>query len=408
MFPFPDLSTKLADPILGADLTPQKDLGVYVHVPFCKHECPYCDFTKFSIKGHPASLRANFPGFVGREISAFPETPALPLQTIYLGGGTPSLLVPESLAQLLAALRGRFGEATEVTLEANPENITAARLKDWAALGINRLSIGIQSFEQQDLLRLERLHSVETLEKALALVAEGPIANWSGDLMFALPGQSVEGFLRNLERLVEFAPQHVSFYGLTIHEGTPFFEEHRGGKLVQPGEEAEEAMYRRGHELLEAKGFTHYEVSNYAKPGSRSAHNQRYWQQAPVLGFGPGAWSQWGALRWMAEDDYTSWTSCLEKGETTRRRLERCTPRELLKEQLFAALRQKEGFVVSTNTMLAAVLEQWLNTPTGLQVLENEWVVAGDCVRLTLEGWLRWDALVQRLDQVIDEFKFAG
>lgn len=388
--------------------SPEGDLGLYVHVPFCRHECPYCDFTKFSIKGLPAWVRSEFPAFIAREVAAFPLLAKAPLATIYLGGGTPSLLVPESLGQVLQTLQQRFGPAGEITLEANPENITQERLEQWAALGINRLSVGIQSFANADLERLERLHTGETLEKALGLLAAGPIANWSGDLMFALPGQTVEGFLQNLERLISFEPNHVSFYGLTIHEGTPFFDEHRRGKLVQPGEEAEEAMYRRGHELLRRAGFEHYEVSNFARPVHRSRHNQRYWQQLPVLGFGPGAWSQWGALRWMNEDVYGRWTSCLSNGESTLRQLERCSEKDQLKEQLFARLRQKEGFLLSSNQALASVLTDWLETPTGLQVLENQWIEVGDYARLTLDGWLRWDALVQRLDQAIDQFPLGG
>ncbi|MGF1572940.1 MAG: radical SAM family heme chaperone HemW [Sumerlaeia bacterium] len=383
-------------------------LGVYIHVPFCRHECPYCDFTKFSIKGLPASIRANFPGFVAKELAQFPATPPLPLKTLYLGGGTPSLLVPESLELLLQMVENRFGKAEEVTLEANPENITESRLNDWHQLGINRLSVGIQSFDDRDLLRLERLHKAETLESALGLLGSGPIANWSGDLMFALPNQTEKGFLQNLERLIAFKPCHVSFYGLTLHDGTPFFEQHRRGELAQPEEEVQETMYREGHAMLQAVGFEHYEVSNFAQPGKRSRHNQRYWQQLPVLGFGPGAWSQWGTLRWMNEDDYATWTKCLSAGQPTHRKLERCTEKEQLKEILFAQLRQKEGFPLNSNGILAEILNTWFASPVGAQVVQNQWIVVDDFAKLSLDGWLRWDAIVAQLDRVIDDFALRG
>ncbi len=384
--------------------TSNTDLGLYVHVPFCRHECPYCDFTKFSIQGKPMALRREFPEWVAREVELFPEfTPWLPVRTLYLGGGTPSLLVPESLRRLLTLLQERFGPAEEITLEANPENITASRLMQWAELGINRLSVGIQSFAERDLKRLERLHSRKSLEQTLELLAGGPLPNWSGDLMFALPGQRSADFLRNLEMLVGYGPRHISFYGLTYHEGTPFFREREAGTLLPAEEESEARMYEEGHSFLESVGFEHYEVSNFARPGYRSRHNQRYWSLSPVLGFGPGAWSQLGNLRWMVEDDYSTWTKCLQQGDSPWKNRETLTLVEQCKERLFAALRRSEGFALGSTDAESELLRSWLSTPQGVQVVENQWVEVQNSVRLTLQGWLRWDAMMASLGRHVEE-----
>lgn len=387
---------------------PLPDLGLYLHVPFCKHACPYCDFYKMELRERPARERLDYPAHLGAEhallLDAHAELAARPLATIYFGGGTPSTLSPAGVAALIATLKARHGAggAIEVTLEANPENLTPARCAAWRAAGVTRLSIGVQSFDDGDLVKLERLHGPRTIATAVANARAAGIDNLSLDLMFALPGQTRAAWLAGLRRALDLAPDHLSFYGLTIHEHTPFDDAHRAGALVLPAEDEQAAMYLEGAALLAAAGFEHYEISNFARPGRRSRHNTRYWSRAEVVGLGPGAHSSLGALRWNNPPDIDAWKAALEEQRLARTPPEALAPEAALDEALFCGLRRAEGFALDDGARPAARrFAVWLDSPTGRRALDAGWVArAGGRAWLTPAGWVRSDALLATMVNV--------
>ncbi len=269
-------------------------VGVYAHVPFCERICPYCDFAV--VKARPlaaqverrylAALLLELEGrqavFAGRELSS-----------LYLGGGTPSLLRPESVAELVAAVRRAFvcEGPVEVTLEVNPSTLERRRLAGFRAAGVSRLSLGIQSFDDTVLRRLGRAHRGDEARATLAACRETGFDAVSLDLIFAAPGQTLAGFERDLGEAVWFEPEHVSTYELTIEAGTPFAEAAARGRLPRPDEELVVAMQELAEARLRDAGLCRYEISNYARPGFEAVHNRRYWERRPVLGLGVGAFS---------------------------------------------------------------------------------------------------------------------
>ncbi len=270
------------------------DLGVYVHIPFCERVCPYCDFAVVGgrlarvaedryVEALLMELRSRGDVFAGRR-----------LVTVYLGGGTPSLLRPEAVARIIDALCARYraaGESLEITLEVNPSSLERARLPGFRAAGVNRLSVGVQSFDDEVLRRLGRAHKAEEGRRTLAAAREAGFANISLDLIFAAPGGSASQLERDLDEALEFSPQHLSAYQLTVEHGTPFALAHQRGQLRLPDQDASALLLQRVAERAERAGLLRYELSSYARPGFESQHNQRYWQRTPVFGLGMGAWS---------------------------------------------------------------------------------------------------------------------
>ncbi|MCB2153747.1 radical SAM family heme chaperone HemW [bacterium] len=384
--------------------TPPDSLGLYIHVPFCKHACPYCDFYKLELRDRPARARLDFPECVEREhallLEVHPELLDHPLESIYFGGGTPSVLVPAAVGELVRRLRSRHPDSDpEVTLEANPENLTAGRAQKWFGAGINRLSIGVQSFAEEDLKRLERLHERDTIYEAVRHSRDAGFRNLSLDLMFALPGQSLANWMENLRLAVELEPEHISFYGLTIHERTPFFDDAERGSLILPTDDELAEMYLQGAAYLCAHGFEHYEISNFARPDFRSRHNQRYWSARDVVGMGPGAHSSMGALRWDNPDDLDGWAAAVDEGRLPRSEAEELAPDIQLEEELFRRLRRAEGFALNGARGSAdEIFQDWLETSSGRGAAEEGWVARDDeRVWLTREGWLVSDALLLRV-----------
>ena len=266
------------------------DLGVYLHVPFCERLCPYCDFPVVAgalgrdaeeryVAALLAELAARRGDFAGRALA-----------TVYLGGGTPSLLSPQSVRGLLDAVRGAFaGEPAEVTLEINPSTVERERLPAFRAAGVDRVSIGIQSFDDTTLRRLGRAHRAREGEQTLAACRAAGFARLSLDLIAAAPGQDRAAFDRELDAAIAAAPEHISVYELTLEPGTPFARAAERGQLATADEESATWMLERAEQRLLAAGYRRYEISSYAQPGREAIHNQRYWQRRPVLGLGMGA-----------------------------------------------------------------------------------------------------------------------
>jgi len=273
-------------------------LGVYLHVPFCERVCPYCDFAVVRVgrasHGLDPSLERRSVDALLRELASRREDFAgLRLETIYFGGGTPSLLGVDSVARLVAGVRGAFGarpaDDLEVTLEVNPSTLERARLPGFREAGVNRLSIGVQSFDDAVLRRLGRAHRAGEAHATLAAARAAGFANLSLDLIFASPGQRLAGLERDLEQVVAFAPEHVSTYALTIEQGTPFARAAARAQLDLAGEDETVAMLERIEARLGEAGLARYEISSFARPGFASRHNRRYWERRPVLGLGVGA-----------------------------------------------------------------------------------------------------------------------
>lgn len=265
--------------------------ALYIHVPYCRKKCAYCDFYS-----EPAGRsKKQFDAFVTAVMSEWyqrkDELPCLPV-TIYLGGGTPSLLPPEALKKLMDFLHKEIPaeRLTEVTIEANPEDVTPEWLEFLKTLGINRVSIGIQSFNPQELKAVTRIHSADDAVRALGFLKEGGW-NYSADLIYGLPGQDLESWKDNLGKLLAYRPPHFSAYLLSYEQGTPLYARMMKGEVEEADEELVCSMYEHLCEEAKKAGYVHYEISNFALPGFEAKHNSSYWDNTPYLGLGPGAYS---------------------------------------------------------------------------------------------------------------------
>jgi oxygen-independent coproporphyrinogen-3 oxidase len=265
--------------------------GIYVHVPYCRTICPYCDFNVYARKEHPwAQLALSVQREIKRRASLFEHQP---VGTIYFGGGTPSLAPPSFFSAIIKAIRERFTllEDSEISIEVNPGTIAPGALEGWRAAGINRLSLGWQSTRSSLMKTLGRDHSVEESMAAFEQGRHAGFDNISLDLIFGVPGQKLSDLRADLSRIETIQPDHVSIYEMTFHEGTPYARYLEKKRFARVPDERVFEMTLLIEESMKASGFEHYEVSNFAKPGKRSGHNQRYWTGSSFLGLGPGAHS---------------------------------------------------------------------------------------------------------------------
>lgn len=368
-------------------------LGLYVHVPFCAQRCHYCSFATAPLgdgAGVPRYLAA-----LRRELALLRELPAnrppLRLATVFLGGGTPSLLEPEAVAALLADVRASFDldPAAEVTMECNPESVTAARLRAYRAAGVNRISLGVQSLDDRLLAALGRLHSARRAREAFEAAREAGFDNVSVDLMYGLPDLSVDAWRRDAAAVLDWGPEHLSAYALTLDGGSPWAA---SGVAGLPAEEEVVAQYQALAAAAAARGFEHYEISNYARPGFRSRHNLNYWRRGEYLAAGPAACGFVGDLRYGNARATGRYAEALEAGRLPLETVERLTERQALGERLVLGLRTSDG-------VPAALLEARLEADPGLRRRFDTWlaegllVVAGGTARLTERGFLVSDAL---------------
>lgn len=263
--------------------------GVYVHWPFCAAKCPYCDFN--SHVRHTPVDEPRFAAALARELATVARWHgARPAQTVFFGGGTPSLMAPETVGRVLTAIDTTLGldRDAEVTLEANPTSVERARFEGFRAAGVNRLSLGMQSLVDGDLQRLGRRHDAAAAVAALDL-AKRVFASVSADFIYARPGQGVAAWRGELGRILELAPDHLSLYQLTIEPQTRFYDLAREGRLAVPDDDAAADLYELTHEMTERAGYRRYEVSNHARPGAEARHNLVYWRSGAYIGVGPGA-----------------------------------------------------------------------------------------------------------------------
>lgn len=271
-------------------------IGLYVHVPFCRTRCRYCDFYKV---GENTERQAQFLDALHREIAGTVEYHGRRADTVFFGGGTPSLLAPAELAAVLDHLRSVFDLAAdvEITAECNPSDLTPERLEGLRAAGLNRLSIGVQSFCDRELVLLGRRHDADRAAQVMVWARAAGFTNLSLDLMVAIPGQTDASFRRSLERALALEPEHISLYLLEVHGGSEMDRLRRQRPRLFPGEEAERRRFFMMSHRLAAAGFEHYEISNFCRPGRAARHNLKYWRCEPFLGFGPSAHSQMDGRR---------------------------------------------------------------------------------------------------------------
>ena len=367
---------------------------LYVHVPFCLRRCSYCDFAVQAVNEAPtdAWLKA-----IAREIDAAiavtPDIRGSVLDTIYIGGGTPSLVGGAGIDGLRAVLERSFtwSDDVEWTAEANPETLTVDVARAWRARGVNRLSLGAQTFNEDALRWMGRMHGVDGPARAVAAARAAGFDNISVDLIFGLPARFERDWRADLERALDLQPEHISLYGLTAEKGTPLGRWVTEGREALADEEQYVAEYLLAVELLTAAGFEHYEVSNFARPGRASRHNQAYWREVPYLGLGPGAHSFLPPVRRWNVRDWNEYATRLNEGRAPWDGEEIVEKDTAGLEHAWLGLRTDAGLACEyLSQAQKQKLAQWQEAG-----LAN---VADGVVRLTAQGWLLLDRLVVELE----------
>lgn len=317
----------------------KKELGIYIHIPFCMQKCRYCDFlSKPETKETRAAYVEALKQELWQEQALAQDYEAV---TVFLGGGTPSMLEAEQTADILQTLYQVFPvrEDAEITMECNPGTLTAEKLFTYREAGVNRLSLGLQSANNEELKLLGRIHTYEEFLESFRLARAAGFSNLNVDLMSALPGQTPESYRETLHKVLALSPEHISAYSLIIEEGTPFYEQYGTDRTGLPDEDSERQMYYDTEAILTAHGYERYEISNYARPGFHCRHNLSYWERKNYKGFGIGAASLMENVRYKNADslsDYLRGCYRIESRETLTRK-------EQMEEFLFLGLRKISG-----------------------------------------------------------------
>lgn len=324
----------------------RKSLGIYIHIPFCVQKCLYCDFVS-----EPASLetKRNYVNQLLKEIAFYNFDNKYIVDTIFIGGGTPSVLDADWIKAILCKLEDKFEILydCECTIEVNPGTVDLEKLKKFREAGVNRLSIGLQSCNDNELKALGRIHNFKTFEEMFLAARQAGFDNINVDLMSSIPEQTEESFIRSLKRVVELNPEHISVYSLIVEEGTPFYEMN----LNLPDEDTERQIYYKTGKILNENGYGQYEISNYAKHGRECRHNIRYWQCDEYIGFGVAAASCLDNVRWKNTENINKYLEYMQKAsrfEDLRKEdfyseKEVLTPEEQCAEFMFMGLRMNNG-----------------------------------------------------------------
>jgi putative oxygen-independent coproporphyrinogen III oxidase len=323
-------------------------LGIYVHVPFCSAICNYCNFNRGLFD---ADVKERYVDALATEIGRTANSqPPAPADTIYFGGGTPSLLEPEEVARIIGTCERAFDVAAdrEVTLEANPETVTRERLAAFRAAGVNRLSFGVQSFRDDELRRLSRLHTASRAQAAVGDARAAGFDNLSLDLMMWLPEQRVSDWLASVDEAIAIGPEHLSLYLLEVYPNAPLKDEMARARWSQAPDDDAAAMYLTALDRLDRAGYEQYEISNVARPGRRSRHNLKYWTDGEWLGFGCGAHSTRDATRWKNVAGTEDYIARIGAQQSTRVDVRPLSPDERLGDALFTGLRLSDGVDLET------------------------------------------------------------
>lgn len=361
---------------------------IYVHIPFCARRCSYCDFSIAVRRVVPVD---EYLRLLEREFDLRygGDTP-WPVRTLYFGGGTPSRLGPDGIDRLMAALRKRvmLEPGAEVTIEANPDDVTPDAARAWRDAGINRVSLGAQSFDDRALKWMHRVHDSDSIGAAFATLARAGFEDISLDLIFALPGNLNRDWRNDLTQAIALGPSHVSLYGLTVEPHAPLGRWVARGEVVEASEEHYESEFLLADEVLSTAGFEHYEVSNFAKPGRRARHNFSYWRGVAYAGLGPGAHEFAPPERRWNVGAYAEWVRRLESGADPIGGSESLTDENRIAEGVYLGLRTLEGLSISDAE--ATYAHRWI---------EAGWasLLSGNRLALTPNGWLRLDSIAADL-----------
>ncbi|MCI8454305.1 MAG: radical SAM family heme chaperone HemW [Lachnospiraceae bacterium] len=361
-------------------MTEKIELELYLHIPFCVRKCAYCDFLSFS---SGKDKQQEYMERLLDEINMVGEQcREYRVSTIFVGGGTPSVLDSKWIVEMLRRIRERFALAqeAEISLEANPGTVTKEKLSDYRRAGINRISFGLQSADNRELSLLGRIHTWEEFLESFSMARRSGFSNLNVDLMAGLPGQSLASWEQTLKKTAELEPEHISAYSLILEEGTPFFERYSAGgpgSGLLPDEDTEREMYHRTRSLLGAFGYERYEISNYAKPGKECRHNLGYWTNVPYRGLGLGASSYMEGERFCNESDFGMY---LRGDFGERMQVQKLTKKEQQEEFFFVGLRLMRGvslteferrFGISAAAVYPGVLERFVRE--GVAGIENGW-----------------------------------
>lgn len=370
--------------------------GIYIHVPFCAKVCDYCDFR---VMPAFSKLYQEYSDLICFEIQAFEKRNPGVLrmaETLYLGGGTPSILPRNNVNQIFECLESHgvpVQRLKEASMEFNPESTTPESVDNALNHGIRRFSLGLQTFDAKLLKNIGRSHTVDAGLRAIELLISSK-AQVSGDLMFNLPGQTVDGFLQDVDRLSDFSLNHISFYGLTVSPRSKLGQKVAKG-LLNIDEDLYEDMYMRGVEVLDRKGLKRYEVSNFSRPGFESLHNRNYWERGEYAGFGPGAHSFIGCRRFYAPEMYPRWRDYVRQGAPeSLLTVDELNSDDMLMELFWLSLRQERGLELKKLESLGGklsskALDQWLS---------RDFVQLSDgFLRLKNRGWIFMDEVVTDL-----------
>lgn len=361
-------------------------LELYIHIPFCIRKCNYCDFLSFA---ETESGIAQYCQALKEEIKRTgDQAEGIGVRSVFIGGGTPSILEAEQITEIMTCIRNNFSieKNAEITIESNPGTLNAEKLNCYHELGINRLSIGLQSTDDDCLRRLGRIHTFQEFEKNYEQARKSGFQNINIDLMSGLPGQSLRGYEDTLNRVTELKPEHISSYSLIIEEGTPFY---KSDSVLQqlPDEDTERKMYERTKEILAQQGYERYEISNYARQGRECIHNLGYWEQVPYLGMGLGASSFYNGARFSNERNFRKYLSTPYLPFEHREDYVQVSREEQMEDTMIFGLRKMKGISVSEFErefgtpiweMYGSVIERYSNL--GLLIQE------GDVLRLTDAG----------------------
>ena len=383
-------------PILGRKIA-KTPLGIYVHVPFCRSKCQYCDFYSLTTKDDKL-----MDGYIDAMCAHIKEAgalaPAYQVDTVYFGGGTPSFFGADGMATILSAIRRAFDVAAdaEITFEANPDSVSDGLLRRLRGEGFNRVSLGIQCDDDEILKRLGRPHTYAQAVTAVQRIRKAGYRNLSLDLMYGLPGQTLDSWQETLRHVLQLQPDHMSCYGLKVEPGTPLFDYKDLCNL--PDDDLQADMYLAAVEILQAKGYRHYEISNFARKGMVSKHNLKYWTGGEYLGFGPDASSDFAGKRFKILRDLPGYISGIKKGGQVLEDVEEIPHRERAGEYLMMRLRTSAGisreeyekqFLLPFGP-LEAHLEQCRSRGHAARTTEGRW-------HLTAEGFLVSNSIISDL-----------
>jgi len=357
--------------------------GIYIHIPFCRKACHYCNFHFSTSLGKAEAVVTS----IIKEIALRSSESTEEVQTIYFGGGTPSILAPEAINQMLQVIKTNYAISNnpEITLEANPDDITTEKAKVWKQMGINRFSIGIQSFADENLQWMNRAHDASQSIQCIQTIREAGFDNFSIDLIYGTPGQTQAGWIKDLEKAIELKIPHLSCYALTVEEGTALHHMIGSGKKEKISADEQAERFEALVQLSSLAGYSHYEISNLALPGKESKHNSAYWEGKPYLGFGPSAHSFSGTKRSWNVADNLQYIRSIEAGVLPSEE-ETLRETDQLNEYIMTSLRSIKGMQKDTITarwgmdklqIISTEIEQFILSGK-IIATENAWVLSGE------------------------------